>query len=402
MRFYFAASAVCVSFLACGLEDGGVRIEDTAPDASGPSDAGASTDAALDGNTSSTDGAVNPDGGKPVIDGYEKALTVASSKVSTTLTDFPVWIRLDDADLAKHATSSGSDIFFTDSAGTPLAYELQHWTAAGGHLEAWVKIPSLSSTTDTTIDVRYGQASAAPAPSSAAVFSANFVSVWHLEASASNSFADALGAHNGKGVNVSANPTVTAQLGSGVAFDGGAGQITFTNALSGNTASTISLWVSQGATTDNDALVVVGTAVVDQSRWLHSVFNQAGVNPTNVAVGFYADDWATPNPNIDVRGAGWTSLVWVYDGAKSSTLYKNGVLADGPHMTTGTVDTQGTGGTIGNAPALWGTNMGAHATIDEVRIANVPRTASWIAAEYANQNSPTTFYSVGAEQPITH
>jgi biopolymer transport protein ExbB len=401
MRFMFGVAA-CAALYACGLDDTVVEMEGTGSDASGPSGGDASIDASIrdatsDGTTISGDGSIiTPDGGPPA-DGYEKALTIHSAKVMSTLASFPVWIQLVDSDLAAHAIANGSDIYFTDAAGTPLAYEIERWVAAGGHLDAWVKIPSLSNTADTTIIVRYGK-SGGPAANSAAVFSGNFVSVWHLEAPTAGSFPDALGAHNGTGVNIAANPTTTAQLGSGAAFDGGTGEITFTNALSGNTASTISLWVSQGATTDNDALVVLGNSTADQSRWLQSVFNPAGTNPTNLAIGFYGDDWSNPESNIDIRGAGFTQLVWVYDGVNSSTLYKNGAFADGPHAASGTVNTQGTNGYLGNAPGPYGTNMGAHATIDEVRIANVARTPQWIGTEYANQNSPTTFYAVGAEQ----
>jgi len=35
--------------------------------------------------------------------------------------------------------------------------------------------------------------------------------------------------------------------------------------------------------------------------------------------------------------------------------------------------------------------------IDEVRLSNTIRSAQWIATEYANQNSPSTFYSVGSQ-----
>ncbi|MEO7109706.1 MAG: DUF2341 domain-containing protein [Polyangiaceae bacterium] len=394
--------ALCAALYACGLDDTVIEMEGPG-DASGSGVGDASIDAST--NDASRDGATSLDGstglsdsGTPA-DGYEKALTIHSANVTATLTDFPVWIQLSDADLAAHAAANGSDIYFTDNAGAPLAYEIQHWISAGGHLEAWVKVPSVSNAADTTIYIRYGK-SGGPAANSAAVFSANFVSVWHLEAPAGASFPDALGAHNGTPVNISSNPTTTAQLGSGVAFDGGTGEITFTNALSGNTASTISLWVSQGTTTDNDALVVLGNGTAEQSRWLHSVFtpNPSTVTPTNVAIGFYNDDWSNPESSIDIIGAGWTSLVWVYDGVNASTLYKNGAFADGPHAATGTVNTQGTTGYLGNAPAAYGTNMGAHATIDEVRIANVVRTLPWIAAEYANQKSPTAFYAVAAEQ----
>ena len=49
--------------------------------------------------------------------------------------------------------------------------------------------------------------------------------------------------------------------------------------------------------------------------------------------------------------------------------------------------------------AAYGTNMGLLGTIDELRIASTARSAGWIATEFANQSSPATFYTVGAEQP---
>ncbi|HEX6836430.1 MAG TPA: hypothetical protein VF334_07635, partial [Polyangia bacterium] len=62
-------------------------------------------------------------------------------------------------------------------------------------------------------------------------------------------------------------------------------------------------------------------------------------------------------------------------------------------------NTMGTTGVIGHAPEpAYGTNMGLQGTIDELRIATVARTPGWIATEYANQSSPSTFYAVGAEE----
>ena len=37
-------------------------------------------------------------------------------------------------------------------------------------------------------------------------------------------------------------------------------------------------------------------------------------------------------------------------------------------------------------------------TIDEVRVSNASRSAGWILTEYNNQNSPSTFYSVGTQE----
>jgi hypothetical protein len=50
----------------------------------------------------------------------------------------------------------------------------------------------------------------------------------------------------------------------------------------------------------------------------------------------------------------------------------------------------------------WGTTFFLKGLLDEVRISNLARSTNWIHTEYANQNSPATFYTVGAEErPVT-
>jgi hypothetical protein len=40
-------------------------------------------------------------------------------------------------------------------------------------------------------------------------------------------------------------------------------------------------------------------------------------------------------------------------------------------------------------------------SIDEVRVSGTARTSGWIGTEYANQNSPGTFLTVGAQKLLT-
>jgi hypothetical protein len=61
-------------------------------------------------------------------------------------------VSLTDSSLAANALSSGNDILFTSSDGlTKLNYERESYTSSTGQLIAWVQIPTLSATTDTTI-----------------------------------------------------------------------------------------------------------------------------------------------------------------------------------------------------------------------------------------------------------
>jgi len=117
----------------------------------------------------------------------------------------------------------------------------------------------------------------------------------------------------------------------------------------------------------------------------------------SLAVGFYTNDYTTANENI--IGAGWVHLAWVYDSTdRVSRLYRNGVAVGAPFSHSGGIDTTGTGGVIGNASTAFGLNMGINATLDEVRITNVTRSAQWLAAEALNQSDPGASYTVSAEQ----
>lgn len=318
----------------------------------------------------------------------QKTITIKPAIVGTH-TNFPLWVSLTDSDLAARALADGSDIHFVDSNG-PLDYEIQSWSKGTGRLDAWVRVPSLAS--GTTLIVRYGDASVAHVPDPAATFT-GYEAVWHFEDSlAAATIVDARNQHDGTATALMPNDSVEAQLGRGIDFSDGTDQIAFTNPLTGNTPHTISAWINQRTTTSNDCIMSLGTGATNQSRWFHSRFNSA-----TIATGFYGNDYTTVNE--DVIGDGWVLLAWVYEGTnRTSRIYRNGTLVAGPFTHNMGVNTQGTAGLIANAPAAYGTNMGINATLDEVRITNVARSANWLAAEALNQATPAMSYTISAEQ----
>ena len=318
----------------------------------------------------------------------QKTITIDAA-ITGTHTDFPLWISLLDSDLAARARADGTDIHFVQGS-VELDFEIQRWTKNEGRLEAWVRVPSLA--TNTQIAIRYGDVAAAHAPDAPGTF-AGYNAVWHLDDALNQStIADTRNQTNGTGVGLGPSDSVAAQLGRGIAFGDDAERITFTNPLSGNTAHTISVWINQAATNTNDAIIAMGNPVQHQARWFHSRY----FAPT-IAVGFYTNDYV--NPNEDIIGDGWVLLHWVYEGTNRMTrLYRNGAQVGSTFQHMPGVNTQGTAGTIGNTHDGFGTNMGINATLDEIRIINVARSAAWIAAEALNQATPVQFYSVSAEQ----
>jgi hypothetical protein len=318
-----------------------------------------------------------------------KTITITGA-VTGTLVDFPLWFTVTDPDIAARAELDGSDIFFTTTAGVPLDYQLQRWTKSSGRLDAWVRVPSLA--TNTQIQVRYGDPAVAAAPDAPGTF-AGYAAVWHLEDTLMNTtVVDATGQRNGTASMLEPADQKPAQLGGGIDFSGGNDQISFANPITGSGAHTISLWIDQRTTNNNDAMVVLGNGATNRARWFHSRYD----GPT-LAVGFYGNDFA--NPNEDIQGDGWTLLHWVYEGANRMTrIYRDGALVAGPFQHSGGVNTMGSTGLLGNAPSAFGTNMGLNAILDEVRIIGVARSPEWIAAEALDQKTPTSFYSVSNEQ----
>jgi MSHA biogenesis protein MshQ len=326
--------------------------------------------------------------------GRRKSITIDDTKVNGNQTDFPVWIDLTDADIGARAQANGHDIHFTAGDGTtPLDYEIQRWDANAHRLEAWVRVPALSNNQPTVLYVYYGDPSATATPNAPGVFKSSFAAVWHLDDKLpATTIAEATGTHAGT-PNLTTTTQTAAKLGGGLAFNGGNDTITFTNPLTGNQAHTISVWINQAATTHPSAIIVMGTAAASQARWLYGHFMSAVM-----AVGYYTNDWTT---TTDLDGAGWTLVHWVLEGPNGKNhLYVNGAEITGSPMMINGINTQGTAGVSGHAPEpAFGTNMGLDGTIDELRVATAARSAGWIATEYANQSSPATFYTVGAEEP---
>ncbi|MEZ5410635.1 MAG: DUF2341 domain-containing protein [Acidimicrobiales bacterium] len=110
-------------------------------------------------------------------------LSVAESAVDGTLTSQPVLVRLTSADLAAHAQADGSDIRFTGADGTTaLPHEIEAYDPGSGTLTAWVLVPSVDATTNTTVQMYYG-ASDAPAQAAPRAVWGNELAAWHLSRS---------------------------------------------------------------------------------------------------------------------------------------------------------------------------------------------------------------------------
>ncbi|MFC2136204.1 DUF2341 domain-containing protein [Bacteroidota bacterium] len=128
------------------------------------------------------EGWVKPSSGSWV---YKKTVTVDYTKVSSTLSNFPVLVSVTDTDLKDSDNGGviqpdGDDILFKGTDGTTLPHEIEEYDGSTGLLRAWVKVPSLSSSADTEFYIYYGNSSCSSQQDASGVWSADYEGVWHL------------------------------------------------------------------------------------------------------------------------------------------------------------------------------------------------------------------------------
>lgn len=320
-------------------------------------------------------------------------LTIAGSKVTQNLTDFPVYVEITNTELQTQLKLE--ELSFKRRNGAVvenLSYEIQSFEKPMGRLRAWVRLPQLTTAAENVFELQYGDVSVASPPNAAEVWRNGYRAVFHLE-SASNPIAESRGMFPGTARALQPQASKEGKIGRGVAFDNNRnGVIAFANPITGSGPSTVSVWVRPLAPNGKEAMVIMGAGVKNQARWFQAQFD---VN--QVGVGLYDNDWL--NTGIDLVEEQWTHLHWTYDD-EVSHLYQNGQRV-GMHEHEEAANTQGTDAWIGNSHSPgFDNDAGMNGTLDEIRISNVARNAAWIAAEHANQTDPAAFTTTATPQAM--
>jgi hypothetical protein len=336
----------------------------------------------------------SPDGGGgsgvPPVDAgphFRKVITLAVNS-PTELRDFPVSIITHDPDLQHAAQPDASDVAFTTLAGAPLAYELVSFDKPSGALEAWVRIPSV--TASTQIAMVYGGSSIA---SSGTVWSsAIYAAAWHF-AETSGPWMDSAGGHRV----TPPSPSSTAAIVPGIAgsarqFDG------IDDATQADPADTgldfgtgsfsVQAWVDVAQSADPYDMVIDKGGDVAKPGYCFTL----GTGNWYAEVGdnnYIAATFGTELSMLDH----WTQLTAVIDRTSNNLLaYTNGTFSSSlPFGSIGSVD--------GTTPLAIGSMQSEYrfeGIVDEVRVLKVALTADWIAAEWRNAMMRTQFVTYGS------
>jgi RHS repeat-associated protein len=344
---------------------------------------------------------------------YERTVTINHSQVqNTNQTNFPVLINTTDPLLATTANgghvanANGYDIIFSaDPNGiTKLDYEVEQYNPVTGQVVAWVRVPTLSHTADTTIYLFYGNSSiTASQQNPTGVWDINYLDVLHLDESTGAAVFDStVNANNGTKVSQSSpTPISGGQMGGAQSFNGTSDYIVLPQPMtSGLQKFSVSFWTqttdtnSNGTYWNQDQFVGdstpggssgdfgVGTNSGYLSMW--SGLNSANDNSLQASNYISDNNWH----RIDAVNDG--SIIHLYlDGSDTGQMLSSGLALDGygwylgaQHFTDG------------------GAAFYHQGAIDEFRFSNSVRNADWIATEYNNERTPSAFYSLGAENVL--
>ncbi|GAB5525869.1 MAG: hypothetical protein Roseis2KO_37410 [Roseivirga sp.] len=338
---------------------------------------------------------------------YRKSLTINSSQVSGSgsLTDFPVLVSFTDADLATTANGgfvengSGFDITFTSSDGsTVLDHEIESYTASTGAYRAWVRVPSVSATADTEIYMYFGNNSISTDPSVTTTWDASFVGVWHMDGDPSGSAPQQTDAStNSNNATAAGSQTgadlVAGQIGNAIDFEGTDDEYTAPddNSLDITGDFSVSAWVNLDNTTGQRG--ILSKQGSGDNAW--GFLLATGALPRmRLGTSFTDIDASTAS---GISTGTWYHLSGTFDASAGSVnFYLNGAQLGTAVSTSDTPDSNTSTLQIGSE----GVDDFIDGRLDEIRLSAVVRDADWIATEYNNQLTPSSFYTVGSRESL--
>lgn len=343
--------------------------------------------------------------------GYSKyqILTIDADQVSSTLSNFTIFIDLSifdksGADIFDTCRTDGGDIRVTLSdETTQLAREIVSIDTTARTGEMYIRVPSLSSVTDTDLLIWYNGTDTEPTEDSTYgkenTWASDYVMVQHMSQDPSETspqIIDSTGNDNDLTSNgsMTSSDLVDGKLGKVLDFDGTDDYLS----CSAGTYTTVgdditfSAWINLSSSLIRPLIHYGNTGTLAGNWYLmiqNTNFNfydrpdggslqtHTGTFPSDISDG----DWHFV---AFTRNSSTGCLVFYVDNEIQTATGQLGQLDDAQSSKDLVV---------GAARTYFYSQL-----MDEVKVSNTVKSSDWIATEYANQNSPLTFYNVSDEQ----
>jgi filamentous hemagglutinin family protein len=316
---------------------------------------------------------------------YKKQFQVDHTLVDSDLTNFPILVKLDSSNFNfERAKSNGEDIRFIDSNGAPLSYEIEKWDRQNQKAYIWIKLPSLSSSSDTVFSMYYGNSNALDSQNPEQVWNSNYVLVQHLNETSGTHF-DSTSNNNDGTIKNGVNQNASGKIANADEFDGTDDYIEISDSSSLNPSNQVTIsawiyardlgtWASMVAKDESDTNR--SYAIFTDSTWNIMKFSIFKDNTEHSS-----GDWSNPNLNQ------WINIAGVYDGSNIE-IYANGELKNQASFSNG-IDTSTAKLMIGKNERMANASNDSYFNgfIDEVRISNIARNSSWLKADYNTVNN---------------
>lgn len=327
------------------------------------------------------------------------SVTIQSSQVGSTLTDFPLFIDPTElpAGFAANVEADGDDVrIYADDHATLLDIEMVDVTK-----DFYTRVPSVSATVDTEVWVYYDYASATAYGTPEDVWDADYVMVQHMDGATFTDLDDS--SSTGSDVTgQSGSPTyaVTGVAGDAVTFSGSGEYVTVPDATALDLEITdtfsLEMWIKTAQASTRGMLCKWNGT----DGWHTFLYSTGGKERAT----FQFSDGAAYRfryGQTDLSDDVWHYLVFTYDGSNTQAGMK--IYVDGAEETyndgsSGTITQVANADVVVIGARLGGTPLYFDGEIDGVRITTATLTSDRISSAYTNINAFTTFCVVGTEE----
>jgi hypothetical protein len=320
--------------------------------------------------------------------GYCRMLTVDHTQVAATLSNFTVMVSVALPSAHIQNANCYDCIFTSDNAGTTLLnWETESY--ASGSLVAHILIGSLSSSADTQFYIFYGKAGVGSfqGGSTGSAWDGSYVAIHHLSGVPSSAV-DSISGVSGTIANVTAT---TGEIDGGGSFNGTSSSIDIlpasatTDRFTGD--FTLSAWFNSSSA---GYQVILGKETSGSpDEWI------LAINAHTAGTVELWDQTAGTFAYAPYTGSTWQHGVCLR-ASGTMNCYVNGTVGTSAASTTNFASVGINDLYIGERQYT-GFQEWFSGTIDEVRLSNVARSASWITTEYNNQKPGSTLVNLGGE-----
>ncbi|MCX2983187.1 DUF2341 domain-containing protein, partial [Halieaceae bacterium IMCC14734] len=352
------------------------------------------------------------DGGAPawMHQDWEERVEISLDNLASSeeLNDFPVLIKLNGLDIDFDTiAANGADLRFTDVDGEVLSYEIDSWDDVAETGAVWVKVTHLEQNSDSNFIYMYHNNPDAADDQDAAQVWTDSLGVWHLDEDPGPGLADQIldsagtANHGTAGASHGTDDSVGGNVGDAIKFDA-IGDHIGVGATDLGSSFTIEAWIKPDSAHAGSMTIIANTPIGSDMNGFRFFFRGDAGNPDDGQLRFETGNTLTSNTGTSLAGVidfdQWNHVAVEVDrDAGWVRIYHNGVdVTDSNTVLTGF--STNSDFDIGQ---MEGGGFDFSGSIDELRIANVARSADWIEASYLSQSSGFAFASLGSALSYT-